>query len=110
MVGLRGGFPDLAYHSYKLRMVASPLFETASSSPHWPRAGRRGDGSSRGGWQHPDHHPDTGLLKLGAPVRPLGASMPYPHQASNLQRFRLAPPGRVPHAYPFEPPWDSRDR
>ena len=103
---LRGGFPDLHYHAYKLRMAASPLFETASTSPYWPRAGRRPDGSQRGGWQHPALHPDVGMIKLGASR--LGAGGGGSGGRASMQRFRLGPSERIPHAYPFEPPWDAR--
>ena len=61
---LRGGFQDHQYHTYKLKLVASPLFEVASTSASWPKAGRRPDGSFRGGWSHPDFHPDTAMLKV----------------------------------------------
>jgi len=64
---LRGGFQDHQYHTYKLKLVASPLFEVASTSASWPKAGRRPDGSFRGGWAHPDFHPDTAMLKVMLP-------------------------------------------
>lgn len=100
--GELAGFPDLQYHSYKLKMAASPLLETACTSKYWPKAGSRYDGSFRGGWQHPDFHPNTRMIKLGATM---ARKAPNPQ---NMQKFSQYPPGRTPYAMPYEPQWDAR--
>mmetsp|Transcript_13853 Transcript_13853/g.16508 ORF Transcript_13853/g.16508 Transcript_13853/m.16508 type:complete len:394 (+) Transcript_13853:60-1241(+) len=96
------GFPDLQYHSYKLKMAASPLLETACTSKYWPKAGRRFDGTFRGGWQHPDFHPNTRMIKLGATM---ARKAPNP---KNLQKFSQHHPPRTPFPMPYEPQWDAR--
>lgn len=115
------GFPDLQYHSYKLKMAASPLLETACTSKHWPKAGRRADGSFRGGWQHPDMHPDTKMIKvrespcsLSRSLSPLhlslqlGAASSKAPNKQNKQKFSHYPVGRDPFPMPYEPQWDAR--
>ena len=72
----------MATPSYKLRTLASPLWETATSSERWPGATRRVDGSSTGGWRHPNRHPNSKYLRLagagGAKARgPTGRFNPH---------------------------------
>mmetsp|Transcript_45999 Transcript_45999/g.103901 ORF Transcript_45999/g.103901 Transcript_45999/m.103901 type:complete len:522 (-) Transcript_45999:154-1719(-) len=106
-------FPDTHYHTYKLKMACSPLWPVASSSELWPNAGKRMDGSVRGGWLHPDKHPDVGLLKAagegGKPCRgyldtPGGLSQRFRLEATLGDRMPFEPFGG------FEPPVDSTHR
>jgi hypothetical protein len=84
-----GDFPDTKYHHQKIKMLASPLFFTATTSKYWPRTSRRFDGREICGWMNPNIHPDLKAIRLGIPKKSGPSSL-------TKQRFHLYPSERVP--------------